>query len=422
MQKIFYNAKIITNNENNDECSAMLVNDGSIVFVGGKQEVLNLKSEETKIIDLGGGFVYPSLFGLGFNVFKIIDEKIKNAKKGKNFQISADINENYDNFANFEEYKKEYIKTEKKLIAQGVTTISEIDIDRKEFAFWKKMSEEKLLKLDIVAYVNFFDSKQVMDDNCVTYRKYKNHFRLGGYYLKVDGKIQELKAWFNKPYTGTKSHYGSGEIYGEQLYFLLKMALEEKKQIIFEVDGDKSMQEVLTVFEELEVKEKIDNFYRPVFYCSGFIPKSLYSKLKHFDVTLLFKHFDLSEYKTIKKFLGFRRRKYFYNLNALLKNDIRFILLSDGNIDSFLNDLINMHKKQKCNFSLKMLKFNKSCLNFTTLMLKLIYSNPAYICFDTETKAGLDNQKQASFFVSDNDILKQGNEDLKIKMVEIFEE
>ena len=69
-----------------------------------------------------------------------------------------------------------------------------------------------------------------MDDNCVTYRKYRNHFRLGGYYLKIDGKINELKAWLNKPYVGSKNYCGLAELSGEYLYYLIKMALEEKKQ------------------------------------------------------------------------------------------------------------------------------------------------------------------------------------------------
>lgn len=421
MQKIFYNGNIVTNNENNEVLSAMLANDGSVVFVGEKQEVLDLKTDETEVVDLKNKFVYPTLFGLNFNVFKIIDEKIKNAKHGKNFQISADIDENYENFANFDEYKQEYLKLEKEYLKQGVTTISELDIDKKEFAFWKKMSEEKLLTLDVVAYVDLFDSKQVMDDNCVTYRKYKNHFRLGGYYLKIDGKIQELKAWLDKPYCGTKTHYGIGNFYGEQLYFMLKMALEEKKQIIFEAHGDKSINEILTVFEELETKAKITNFYRPVIYCLGFIPKKLYPKFKHFDVTLMIENVDNLTQKTIKKFLGFSRKKYFYAFDSLLKNGIRFFLVPVEFNQNYFGSLINMYKNQKRIFKLKMLKNDKINSNFTKLMLNFIYLIPAYICFDTETKAKLENQKQSRFLVCDKKI-SDDVANLKISDVIILDE
>lgn len=419
MQKIYYNGNIITNNENHETLSSMLINEGSVVFVGEKDEVLNLKNEETKLIDLKGNYVYPTLFAMKVNVFKTIDDKIKNANKGKNFQISADINENYDNFANFDNYKKEYLKLEKKYIEQGIATISEFDIDKKEFAFWKKMSEEKSLKLDVVAYVDLFDSKQVMDDNCVTYRKYKNHFRLGGYYLKVDGKIQELKAWLTKPYSGTKSHCGIGNIYGEQLYFLLKTALEEKKQIIFETHGDKSMQEVLTVLEELESKDNITNFYRPVFYSSGFIPEKFYSKLKHFDAMLLIENLDSDNQKIIKKFLGLFRKACFYRFDKLIKNDIRFILRNDEFLDNYLNNTINMYKNQKRIFNLKMLKNDKNNQNYTNLIQKIIYNNSAFICFDTDTKGGIENQKQSKFFICDKNIF---DDKFLIKKTELIEE
>lgn len=405
MQEIFYNGNIVTNNENKEIHPAMLVNDGSVVFVSSNGDVLNLKTEDTKLVNLNEKFVYPSYFGLNSGVFDKIDKKIKNAKHVKNFQNPNEINENYDNFANFEEYKNEYLKLEKRLLKQGVTTLSEFDIGEKEFAFWKKMSEEKLLSLDIVAYVDLFNSKQVMDDNCVTYRKYKNHFRLGGYYLKMDGRIDELGAWLSRSYSGTKNYHGMGSIYGEQLYFLLKTVLEEKKQVVFELHGDKSMEEILTVFEELEEKDKVNNFYRPVFFCSGFISSKLYGKLKHFDVSVLLQAVNEKQYKVARKFLGFRRKKCFWNLDSLVSSGVRTcVSFLDAKSEIFAVSLFNLLGWKKRKTFLKLPKFIKNSSVFTEIMLKLLYTNPAYICFDLETKGSLDNQKHASFLVCNNDL------------------
>lgn len=403
MQDIFYNGKITTNNEKQDILSAMIVNEGSVVYVGENEDVLNLKTDDTNMHDLKGKNVYPTMFDFKESVFEFISEKLKNAKKIKDIQNFEEINEDYENFSNFELYKKEFLKLEKDFIKKGITTILTTKIGKLEFAFWKKMSEEKCLSIDVVGYVDIISSKQVMDDNCVTYRKYRNHFRLGGYYLKIDGKIQELKAWLKKSYVGSKTYFGFSEISEEQLYYLIKEALSEKKQILFDVSGDKAIEEVLNVLDDVSKKENISEFYRPIFYGAGVVDKKVYKKLKQYDVTLIFENFDKVESRKIKKFIGFSRKRKFQNYKNLLKNDIRFMFASN-NYDSIA--IKNLSIFDKCEFNSKVLKNGKNELNFTTLLYKLIYLNPAYICFDQDKKSILETQKQANFIISENAIFE----------------
>ena len=401
MQKIFYNGNIVTNNENQEIFSAMMVNEGSVVYVGDEQEVLNLKTDDTKLVNLKDKFIYPTMFDFKDNIFETISERLINAKKIKEIQNPDEIDENYENFANYEVYKKEYLKLEKEFIKKGVTTIIWTKIGKLEFAFLKQISEEKCLTLDIVAYVDIVSSKQVMDDNCVTYRKYRNHLRLGGYYLKIDGKIQELKALLKKPYVGSKTYFGFQETSSEQLYYLIKEALSEKKQILFDISGDKAIESVLEVLDEVSKKENITEFYRPIFYGVGLVDKKVYSKLKHFDITLVFESLDRLEVKKVKRFVGLTRRKKFHNFKSLLKNEIRFLSSSNSFEQTGIENIKNSAFFTKCNFGLKMLKNDKIIANFTNLIYKLIYSNFAYICFDQDKKATLETQKQANFIVSE---------------------
>ena len=67
-------------------------------------------------------------------------------KKLKKIQNPDEINEDYDNFANFDEYKKEFLLIEKEYIKNGITTVFELGIDKKAFAFWKKMCYTKANK------------------------------------------------------------------------------------------------------------------------------------------------------------------------------------------------------------------------------------------------------------------------------------
>ena len=81
MQKIFYNARFLTMNKEQKFADAMLTNDDAIVFVGEKQEVLQMKTDETKLVDLKGNFVVPALFDLNLCIFKKIEDGLKNANK-----------------------------------------------------------------------------------------------------------------------------------------------------------------------------------------------------------------------------------------------------------------------------------------------------------------------------------------------------
>lgn len=403
MQEIYYGGNIYTNNEKQEISKAMMVNEGSIVYVGDSEEVLKLKTDDTKVYNLKEKFVYPTFFDFKGNIFELITDRLKNAKKIKDVQNSDEINEDYENFANFDAYKKEYLKFEKELIEKGVSTIATTKVGKLEFAFWKKISEEKCLSVDVVGYVDIISAKQVMDDNCVTYRNYRNHFRLGGYYLKIDGRIQELKAWLKKSYAGSKTYYGFSEVSEEQLYYLVKEALGERKQILYDVSGDKAIDEVLNVLKDVSEKEKITEFYRPIFYGAGIIDKSVYPKLKQFDITLIFENLDKKQTKKVNRFIGFRKKK-FQNIKSLIENDIRFIFASGGYECFGIENFKNSTFFKNCKFDSKVLKNKENIEKFTILLNKMVYSNPAYVCFDQDKKETLETQKKANFIISENSI------------------
>lgn len=413
MQKIFYDGKIVSNN--NDFAQALFVNEGSVVFVGENDEVLNLKTKDTELVNLQECFVSPTLFSFDENIFGKIDKKIKNAKYFNNSQNFNEIDENYENFPNFEIYKNEYFEIEKEILSRGITTVVELGLDDRAFAFWKKMSNEKLLKIDIVGYVDILQNKKVMDDNCVTYRKSRNGFRLGGYSIIIDGELKNCKAWLKKPYKGSRQFNGFGEIQKEQLFYLIKTALEEKKQLIFSANGDMSIELILEGFQDIEIKEKITNYFKPLIINSGFIPKKHYHLIKKYDIGLLVKIYDKNTSKMIKKELGLFRKKHYYNFNSLLENEIKFIVVGEDKkeIFKFYDDL------KKCKFISKMSKFNKTLPNFTDLIKNFIYYYPACFCFEQEAKYSLEVGKKANFLVLGKDVDISKIDELAISKVYI---
>ena len=250
MQQIFYNANVLTINSAFDSAEAILTNDETIVFVGSNEEVLKMKTNEITLVDLNGKTIIPSLFCTEIKIYETIEQRLKNANL-VNFIENYDKNdENYEKFDNFEVYKNEFLNIQDELIKMGITTVQELGINQIQFAFWKKLSETNLIKIDVIGYVDLLQAKDVMDNNCRSYRKYKNHFRLGGYYLALDGKLLAKKAWLNKPYKFEHKYVGYSSVLSEQFEMLFKTALEEKHQLIVEANGDRAIEQYIEIVNE----------------------------------------------------------------------------------------------------------------------------------------------------------------------------
>ena len=407
MQTIFYNARIMTMNKKEPEAEAMLVNDGSLVFVGKNDEVLNLKQDDTMLIDLKNKFVIPTFFDNNIQVYEMIEDVLKNAKKLKNIEIFDEKDENYENFANFEIYKKEFLKLQEEFLKHGITTIQELNITPAEFVFWKKMADEKLLKIDIVGYVDMISSKKIMDDNCRSYRKYKNHFRLGGYSLALDGDVFEKKAWLLKPYKKEHGYCGYAECFEEQLYFLLKTALEEKKQLVVRANGDRAITQFLEVFEDVVKKEKVEDKYKPVILNAGLISKKNIFKMKELEIVPSFQIEDVVENeKQLKQTLGLLRAKKYQPYKLTKSLDIKFLVQTKSKEIRNVFDILTMlttssalHKKE-------------SVLTVEEAWNSLLLVAADKV-FDSEQKGSLESGKNADFLVVDFDGTNFANAKIK---------
>ena len=400
MQQIFINGKIHTQAEDVPLADAMLVNDGVVVLTGTNEEILQMKTDDTEVIDLGWKYVYPTFFGLCENIFKKIEEELKNANKFDINKNTADKIGDYEVFSHFDAYKKEFLKIQKTLLSRGVTTVQEMGITKRSFNFYKKLSEGGFLKIDIIGYVDIKLAKMVMDDNCKSYRKYKNRFRLGGYYLELDGKLSEIKSWLSKPYKHTDHHCGYGEYYGEQLSCLIKNAMQERKQIAVSAHGDRAVEEFLTIFEEVVEKEKVEDTYRPIIIGGEFLNRKTIKRLKKLNASVCYEIDEKMPLSQLRDFVGFKRKNQYQNIKLISSNDIKFLIneKKDFFTDIFYGYGEVLRKTQKSKLISK--KHQIDTIN----AMKSIYEHSSFLTFDQEQKGSLENGKQATFFVLNNPI------------------
>lgn len=412
MQKIFYNANILTFDEKQPNAEAMLVNDESIVLTGTNEEVLAMKTDDIKIINLEGKTILPSFFDVNTSLYKMIEENLKNANKQKKLENNAEIDLNYNEFKNFDAYKKEFLKIQDMCLSLGITTVLENNLSCKEFIFWKKLAEQKLLKIDVVGTIDILNFKSVMDDNCRSYRKYKNHFRLGGYALNIDGDIFSKRAWLKKPYRGEHGYKGYGEVTYEQLSFLIKTALEEKKQIVFAANGDAAIEMLLLAFNENAKEKEREDLFKPIVR-SQYLKKQDLKNLKSAGISPCFNVRSLSSLsKQSKKALSKMLPNILPACHAK-KMGIDYLLCGNElevkdvfSIASFASERKDENGKVVC---------GKQKIPFEDAVSAIIKTS-ATLLFDDAHKGSLENGKLANFVVLDGNSF----EEKSVKVLETY--
>ena len=404
MQKIFYNARFLTLNNNFEVAEAMLVNDDSIVFVGEKNEVLQMKTDETELVDLNDSFVMPTFFDLNLSVYTQIENNIKNAN-----------NENF--IENFDIYKAEFLKIQNELLESGITTIHENISSKSEFVFWKKISESHDLKIEVIGYIDFIKHKQIMDDNCRSYRKYKNHFRLGGYYVSLDGSILDKHAWLKKHYPKEGKYCGYSEIGYEQLSFIIKTAIEEKKQLVIKAEGDRAVDEFLKCYEEYIQKNTVEDNFKPIISGCNFISKKMLKKVQELKIICNFEIDNLVHYRNVlKSVFGVFRLRKILPLNGLFKENQNFLMCYKSDKNFKPQELIKKFLSKDCEKTFLLKKKNRP--NEKDLLKSIIEMSSVY-SFDYEQKGSLESGKRATFLVFDKNVFAQNEDDAELQSVYI---
>ena len=399
MQKIFYNARFLTLNDNFDECDAMLINDDNIVFVGESNEVLQMKTDETELVDLNKKIVVPTFFDVNIRLYSMIEQELKNAKKDNFIENLTEEDENYEKFCNFDIYAEEFDKLQNRLLNRGITTIQEEIKNVEEFIFWKKISESGRLKIDVIGYVDFLNNRKIMDDNCRSYRKYKNHFRLCGYYLNLDGDILEKKAWLKKAYPKEKGYKGFALLGFEQLGIIIKTALDEKKQLLVHADGNMAVEQFLICYEE-QIKEKnIEDNFRPMILGCNFLNKKVLLKMKDLKITPVFKIDNIiHNEKRVKEVFGLIKSKHLIPISNIEKLGEEYLFATKENLQSNIIEEINYTIQSNSLINKCLKKEKKYDLNKA---LKTFIKTPAYYAFDLDQKGSFESGKKANFLVCD---------------------
>ena len=167
----------------------------------------------------------------------------------------------------------------------GITTLQEGIIISSLVDLMSLIINSKLLKLDLIGYVDIQNSQQITNrlNDCI--KKYNNRFKVGGYKIILDGSPQAKTAWMLEPYKDDKNGY-KGEPYCEDSKLIAKIsqAINENMQVLVHCNGDAASAQYLRCYEKAKNEVNTKNNIRPVIIHAQLLTKKQLDDVKKLNM------------------------------------------------------------------------------------------------------------------------------------------
>lgn len=143
-------------------------------------------------------------------------------------------------------------RMQKAYLENGITTAQDGASTDAELKVLKRMSDSQKLKIDVVSYpLISADGPGLMGKYRELNGIYKNHLKIGGYKIILDGSPQGRSAWLSEPYSiGEEGYCGYPALDDSTVKKYILQSLEEKRQILAHCNGDAASEQFLRVYEE----------------------------------------------------------------------------------------------------------------------------------------------------------------------------
>ena len=297
------------------------------------------------------------------------------------------------------------LQAQERYASYGITTVQEGMFMDAMVPLYQQAMEKNLLKLDVVAYKDPRDCQQIQKVFQEHEGIYRNHLKLGGNKIFLDGSPQGRTAWLRIPYEGgEKEDCGYPVLTDQQVYDYVAQALEQGVQLLAHCNGDRAAEQYLTVMAQVE-RDKGKKLERPVMVHAQLLGEDQMEAVK--SLTMIPSFFVAHVYHlgdVHLKNLGRERASHISPAASALKHGILFTFHQDTPVIA-----PNMLETVWCavNRITKEGKLLGAEERIPVLeALKAVTINAAYQYFEEEEKGTLKSGKQANFVILSHDPLR----------------
>lgn len=303
----------------------------------------------------------------------------------------------------------------------GITTIQEGASTPEQVKLLRLLGKLHLLKADVVIYPLL---TKVSQDDILTYSKwnsgYKNHVKIGGYKLILDGSPQGKTAWLSKPYEESGEYRGYPWMKDEEVEELLQLALKNKQQVLAHCNGDAASEQFLTIYEK-STQSNIEDLRPVMIHCQTVRDDQLDRMKKIGMIASVFVGHVFYWGDVHRKNLGEERSSRISPVKSALQRK----LCVNFHQDTPVTEPNMLHSiwcaVQRTTMSGRILGKEQAVSIKEALRCSTI--NAAYQYHEENEKGSIKEGKKADLVILDNNPLKVENDRIKdIKVLETFKE
>ena len=227
-------------------------------------------------------------------------------------------------------------KAQDKYASYGITTVQEGMFSSMMIPLYTTLAKQNILYLDVVGYMDAADYSKTMQEFENNIGKYKNHFKINGFKIFLDGSPQGRTAWMRQPYkrikqTDDANYCGNGVLTDEQVFQRVKIAYDNNLQIIAHCNGDKACDQYISALEKLQNATNYTTDFKPVMIHAQFLGVDQIQRVKSLGIIPSFFVAHVYHWGDIHiKNFGFETASQISPLATATQNDIPFTLHTDS--------------------------------------------------------------------------------------------
>ena len=315
-----------------------------------------------------------------------------------------------------------FLSAGKTYAGYGITTAQEGLLVKELGSLYMGLQAQNMLEIDIVGYVDCNNKEMLLEQFKDSVKVYKNHFKIGGIKLLLDGSPQGRTAWMKTPYAGETEYRGYPAMKDDVMAEHLKYAAEHGLQVLAHCNGDAACEQCIRVVGRIHELYPGLNDMRTVMVHAQLLQKEQVPAVKAAKMILSFFVAHVYHWGDIHiQNFGKERAEQISPVKTAINHDVIYTFHQDSPIivpDMLETLWIAVNRKTKDGIELGA----DECISIYEA-LKGITINAAYQYFEEDRKGSITVGKLADFVVLDKNPMKVEKEKLRnIRILETIKE
>ncbi|QSX04831.1 amidohydrolase [Sedimentibacter sp. zth1] len=320
------------------------------------------------------------------------------------------------------DFKNAILKVQEKYASFGITTMQEGTLVDSMDKILTLIIQAKLLKLDLVGYIDIKNGNKILEKFDESIKKYNNRFKIGGYKIFLDGSPHNKTAWMLEQYKDTENHNGKPYYKDFSLTIDFKKAISDNMQVLAHCNGDAAAKQYIECYKKAFNSSKRKHNIRPVIIHAQLLTEEQLIEAKKLDIipSFLVANIFYSGDILIKNF-GLERASQINITGSAVRNNVLFTFHQNPptieiNMLETICYAVNRITKEG-----RILGVNQRITPLDAL--KAVTINAAYQYFEENIKGSLKHGKLADLVILDSNPLKvEYNKIKNIKVLETIKE